>query len=250
MKHAEKYHFQDFTQTHYRGLLERMMSGYPIRSYTDFSADESFCIIRHDVDFSLDAALAIARIEAEAGAQSTFFLHFHNEWYNLLEARSALLIGQIKDLGHQIGLHFDAHYYEIQSPEPFEQHLANEKEWVEQVFNVTPQVFSFHNPTEYILGFEEHSYQGMLNTYSTYFKTQVGYCSDSNGIWRHARMADFLAAHEHPRIQILTHPGWWTENVDSPKQKIARIIQERGRATMDYYEQLLSAFERPNIDWE
>jgi hypothetical protein len=250
MNNSERYHFQDFTLDHYRELLTSMAEGYVFRGYTDFKEDESFCILRHDIDLSLKAALEVAHIEKEMGIQSTYFLHFHNEWYNLMEASSRRLVEQIQGLGHHVALHFDALYYTLDSAEEFEQHLAQEKQWMAQLFHVTPKVFSFHNPMGFTLTLEDASYQGMVNTYSSYFKTQVGYCSDSNGIWRHRRMADFLAAREDPRIQILTHPGWWTKEPDSPKSKVERITRERAAETIRYYTELLETCERPNIDWE
>ena len=40
-------------------------------------------ILRHDVDLSLDAALRMAELEAEAGAAATYFLMTRSEFYNL-----------------------------------------------------------------------------------------------------------------------------------------------------------------------
>ena len=40
-------------------------------------------ILRHDVDLSLEAALALAEVEAKAGAWSTWFLMTRSVFYNL-----------------------------------------------------------------------------------------------------------------------------------------------------------------------
>src|SRR5213075_2207995 len=44
-------------------------------------------LLRHDVDMSLDAALAMAELEAERGVAATYFLMTRGEFYNL-DARS------------------------------------------------------------------------------------------------------------------------------------------------------------------
>ena len=46
----------------------------PLRRLRGRAARRAICILRHDVDLSLDAALRMAELEAEAGARATYFL--------------------------------------------------------------------------------------------------------------------------------------------------------------------------------
>jgi hypothetical protein len=50
---------------------------------------------------------------------------------------------------------------------------------------------------------------GLINVYSHYFRNWVHYVSDSFGIWRFEDLHTVLENHEHARLQVLTHPGWW-----------------------------------------
>ena len=89
----------------------------------------------------------------------------------------------------------------------------------------------------------------MINTYSSFFRNEVGYCSDSNGYWRHKRLEDILNAKEYPCMQVLTHPIWWDKKIMSPKQKIRKCIEQRAKETENYYDKILDQMGRMNIDW-
>ncbi|KDB99137.1 hypothetical protein AZ18_4488, partial [Bordetella bronchiseptica D993] len=119
-------------------------------------------------------------------------------------------------LGHRIGLHFDCGYYGISSVAQLEDMLAMEARLLERVFGQRIDVFSFHNPDAWMLQQREVRYAGLLNTYSEFFRDQVGYCSDSNGYWRHRRLADVLEQAADHSLQVLTHPGWWVDEPMSP----------------------------------
>ena len=62
-------------------------------------------LLRHDVDLSLDAALRMAELEAEAGAAATYFLMTRSEFYNLDSPSGAAAIERLRELGHRVGLH-------------------------------------------------------------------------------------------------------------------------------------------------
>ena len=116
-------------------------------------------------------------------------------------------------------------------------------------FDIPVNVFSFHNPTEEVLKqYTLQNYCDMINTYSSFFRKKVGYCSDSNGYWRHRRLEDVLSVGNDTCMQVLTHPIWWDEHIMSPKEKIRKCIQNRAVATEDYYDHLLLEMERENID--
>ncbi|KDC30925.1 hypothetical protein L505_0136 [Bordetella bronchiseptica F4563] len=93
----------------------------------------------------------------------------------------------------------------------------------------------------------EARYAGLLNTYSEFFRDQVGYCSDSNGYWRHRRLADVLEQAADHSLQVLTHPGWWVDEAMSPRDRIARCAEGRAAATMRKYDEDLACFGRDNI---
>ncbi|MGZ4395766.1 MAG: hypothetical protein ACXVZ2_10440, partial [Gaiellaceae bacterium] len=68
---------------HYRELLEAIRAGGYRFAFFDRPPEPGTVILRHDVDLSLDAALTMAELEAEAGAAATYFLMTRSEFYNL-----------------------------------------------------------------------------------------------------------------------------------------------------------------------
>ena len=62
-------------------------------------------------------------------------------------------------------------------------------------------------------------------------------------------MIDFIKENNNKSLQILTHPVWWTKEIDSPKLKIEKLINHTGAIKKKFYEDTLSSFGRENIDW-
>lgn len=250
MSNAERYHFADFTLDNYRRLLRLAREKYPFRTYQDFDPHQRFLIWRHDLDFSPRAALEMARIEAAEGLQSTYFVLLHSQFYNLLEKAESDCISEILGLGHRLGLHFDCPYYAINREEELEELLRRERRMLEETFGHPIHAFSFHNPTPAVLHYDLDQYAGLTNTYSAYFKNQVGYCSDSNGYWRVRRLEEVLREGRDERLQVLTHPVMWPETVMSPMERVYRYLQAREARTKRDYVELLREGQRENVDWE
>lgn len=248
MSNAEKYHYADFTRGNYRQLLKLAKERFSFSSFEDYSKHDNFILWRHDIDFSVHSAYALAKIEAEEGISSTFFIHLHNEFYNAFEKEITELLKEILKLGHRAGLHFDCHFYSIKNEKELEANLKFEKEILEKLLNTDIRVFSFHNTTEEILSYNKDSYSGMINTYNRFFREKVGYCSDSNGYWRFKRLEDELTLGDNMTLQVLTHPAWWQEEILSPKQRIWRSIDGRAEKIKKYYDNTLKRMGRENID--
>lgn len=205
--------------------------------------------LRHDVDFSMNSALSLAKIEKKLKIRATYFILPHSDFYNLLEPEITGIVRNIIRLGHNIGLHFDSHYYKIRSEAELVKRLKFEKEFFEKLFDTQIQVFSFHNPDKFALGCTRYRYAGMVNTYAEFFKKKVSYISDSNGYWRHNRLYDVLSSAKEKSIQILLHPEWWQDKVMSPKERVWRCIDGRASKTGEKYLAVLKKFKRNHIDW-
>jgi len=250
MDKAIHYHFADFTVSNYRNLVRLAKAQYAFRSYRDFQPDERFVLWRHDIDMSVHRAVKLARVELEEGVKATYFLHLHSEFYNLLEREIRGLVGAIVSLGHNIGLHFDAHYYnEIDSDEAFEALLIRETRFVEQLCECSIHAFSFHNPTASTRAFGAQEYAGLFNADAARLRAEIPFCSDSNGYWRYRRLEDVLRKATDPCLQILTHPELWQDHVMSPKQRVYRCIDGRAEKTRTWYDNTLRSYGRENVDW-
>lgn len=249
MSNRIKYNFDDFTHASYRAYLKKAKENYVFRFYSDFSKEERFVLWRHDVDFSVHSAYELAKIENEESIKATYFLHLHNEFYNLFEKEIVVLVNEIIKMGHQIGIHFDTHFYNIQKENEIESTLIFEKNIIEKLFNIKVFAFSFHNTTPFILSCTRESYGNLINTYSAFFQNKIAYCSDSNGFWRYRRLHGVLDAASDRQLQVLTHPAWWTKEVLSPKERIWRCIDGRAENTKRWYDHIIISNGRENIDW-
>jgi hypothetical protein len=250
MKNEEKYYYADFTRQNYREIIRLAKRNYLFRTYDNFQQNEKFILWRHDVDYTMHSARKLAYIESEEGVISTFFLHLHNEYYNLLEKEISDCVYEIIGLGHRIGLHFDTEYYHLESPNQLEKPLLREKHILQDFFGQDINVFSFHNPSKAFLEWGNWECAGLVNTYSSYFWKNVEYCSDSNGYWRYKRLPDLLNKADAPCLQVLTHPVWWQDEVSSPRQRIQRCIDGRAEKNSIQYDKLLEYLGHRNIGKE
>jgi hypothetical protein len=243
------YKFCDFTHNEYEELLILAKKNFKFCNYKSIDNFNRSIVWRHDVDFSMHEAYNLAIIEHRHGISATYFLMMHSEYYNLFEKEISDLVKKILSLGHEIGLHFDSHYYGIFNEADLEKYLLFEKNLISHYFNKDIDVFSFHNTTDFTMSCIEWEYAGLINTYAKRFQSEFDYCSDSNGFWRFNRLKDVLAVKEGRSLQVLTHPEWWTHKVMSPKEKIDRCILGRTKKNQKLYAETLIKFQRENIDW-
>jgi hypothetical protein len=244
---VEQATYRDFTRDNYRRLIRLAKAKYPFATYAAVSLAERFVLWRHDVDMSVHAAAKLAGIEADEGVVATYFLMVRGRYYNLFERPVRDRVRSILALGHHLGLHF-----ELGSPEPadaadLEADLAQERRWLEELFGVEVRAFSFHDPTPAALSCCAFRYAGMVNCYAEAFRTAVGYCSDSNGCWRHRRLEDVLLAGAEERLQVLTHPEWWQEEPMAPRRRVHRCIDGRAERLKQFYDERLRELNRPNL---
>jgi hypothetical protein len=71
----------EFSLEHYRDLLEAAKAGGYRFAAFERRPEPGDLLLRHDVDLSLPAAVAMAEVEAEAGAWSTWFLLTRSVFY-------------------------------------------------------------------------------------------------------------------------------------------------------------------------
>lgn len=252
MSNSDKYRFADFTIDRYRQLIEVARGN----KFIFVAFDDVYPLVgkivlwRHDVEFSPHAALRMAEIEADAGVKATYFFQLHSEFYNVLEKEVSQIVARIKEFGHDIGLHFDSHYYDIQSENQLEDYLALDAAYFNRIFDVQIRTFSFHSTTPFILSCERSEYAGLLNVYSREFKTQFAYCADSTGFWRYERLEEVLNNPKVNRLQVLTHDAMWSDKVLPPRQRVFKAIDEHAQRLKKCYDAILKLRGAKNIDWQ
>lgn len=240
-------HKSDFTTDQYVELLRLAKKSYEFVGYGGCKPAGKYVFWRHDVDLSLNRAIRLAQLEHDEGVRATYFLNPHCEFYNLFEKGQTQIVKHILSLGHDVGLHFDAGVYQIESEAALDKLIVREKELLQDWFGVRANVFSFHNPNVFMLSCEKEEYGGLINCYSKHFKTSVSYCSDSNGYWRFRRLRDVLEAATDSCLQVLTHPELWQETVLSPRERVFRCVYGRASKAILGYDQVLAEPGRINL---
>lgn len=252
MTNQEKYKFEEFTLNNYRNLLILAKNNkFQFSSFHDEHPSDSKEILwRHDVEFSPFVALQMAKIEEKEAIKATYFFQMHSELYNVLEKEVSLIVHQIMDLGHDIGLHFDSHYFDISNDSELEKYLKIDTAYFNTIFDYELKSFSFHNTNKFTLSREQKEYAGLINVYSKYFKENFAYCADSTGFWRFEPLDEVLMKPEIKKLQVLTHDSMWSELALSPRQRVFQSIDYNAQRQKEWYDTTLQKFGAKNIDWD
>ena len=96
-----------FSYEGYVDIIERVNDKLPIVDFSDVLINklDKFCIVRHDIEFSVDRALELANVESMFGINSTYTVQLRNNTYNALSEKNIESVREIRKLGHHIGLH-------------------------------------------------------------------------------------------------------------------------------------------------
>lgn len=245
-----RYRFDDFTLPNYRRLVELAKeSGFEFSFFNrDYASTGKVVLWRHDVEFSPHVALKMASIEKACGARATYFFQLHSEFYNLLEKEVTQIVLDIKSMGHEIGLHFDSHFFDVQNEEQLERYLLLDADYFQSILGSKVRAFSFHNTTPFILSCERLDYAGILNVYSQHYKTYFSYCADSTGFWRYELLEDVLRNPNSRRLQVLTHDAMWSEKSLAPRKRVFLAIDDHARSLKNYYDAALKHYGAKNVD--
>jgi hypothetical protein len=175
-----------FDLTHYGELLDAARAGGYRFAGFEQPPGTGDVLLRHDVDLSLDAALTLAELEAEAGATATYFLMTDSVFYNLASSEGVAAIATLRNLGHRVGLH--AVYPNAVFDDRFD------------------PVVAWHNPDP---GFMTRPVDGAVNVMQEGYFDPPTYRSDSNQRWRSGCPHEELRAGGFPWLQLLVHPEIW-----------------------------------------
>jgi hypothetical protein len=201
----------DFSLAHYRELLRAAQAGGYRWAGFDRAPAAGDVILRHDVDLSLQGALAMAEVEAEEGAWSTWFLMTRSVFYNLASKEGEQAIARLRELGHRIGHHavwpgvdFDARF---------------------------DRVVAWHNPDpEYM----HEPVEGMVNVMGAPFFDPDHYRSDSNQRWRHGCPHEQIARGEFEWLQFLTHPEIWAFDGATMRESMESMLDADRAARLEH----------------
>jgi len=217
-----------FSPEGYRKIIEYgLEKGYKFISFKDFEKNkhqEKICILRHDIDLSLDLAFEMAEYEYELNIKSTYFILLFNDFYNPLSPKSRKLIRIISDLGYEIGFHWNPLDY-INSENPyhdFKKHL----ELLQSIAGESVKSVSNHLPT--INGNIKIRLppEGFINAYDSLFfnSGSFTYVSDSSMRWRQYIPIGLMK--DGRGVHFLVHPIWWMIEGNKLKEKIKNLTEK------------------------
>jgi len=234
----------DLSYSHYKAILENALSAdYRFSGFhtlpRDIETKERLIYLRHDVDSSLSRAVPLARIEAELGVQSTYFVMVNSPIYTLFEEESLALMQEIKALGHWVGLHVDSAIMPHIGLHSIDELARNLLVALAPFIDLT-RVASFHRPGSEILG---KSFETFVSTYEPRFFSQIKYLSDSRGKWREGCPCEALKGGRYPQLQLLMHPIWWSEAEQRDVTELAEEVLEARRGTCLRYLRTMEPFK-------
>ena len=200
----------DFSIRHYRELLRAAKDGGYRFAGFGRAPEPGDLLLRHDVDLSLDAALAMAEVEAEEAVGATYLLMTRSAFYNLASAEGERALARLRELGHRVGHH--AVWPHVDLDERFD------------------PVVAWHNPDpEYM----QAEIDGAANVMRPPFFDRDHYRSDSNQHWRRGCPHEQLARHDLEWLQLLVHPEIWVYDGATMRESMEAFLDADRAARLE-----------------
>lgn len=223
MARSKKSEVSNFSYDYYKKMLQTCLDKkYVISSFEKYSAKNAKTVIlRHDVDYTMDGLLDLATIERELGCAATYFFRIHAHEYNIFEPITYTIMGRLKAMGHEIGLHFEAMNVGRALKIDPQDLLQREIQIMNTVLGSPIRSISEHREvsgTVHSTPLYEECFSAEKTmkamgvkffAMSREFSKNMKYLSDSNACWREGDILKHLG--KHNRFQILVHPDWWFE---------------------------------------
>ena len=208
-----------FSYQEYQTIVNSISTHVPIVQFDTVNSDtEKYCVIRHDVEFSIERALMLAKVEVNLGVRSTYVFQICNNNYNPFSHKNKEYIHQIHALGHDIGVHIHLGNFN-EYDESVESYIIKQSQLLSLALDYPVNKFSMHRPLrkhiENII-----SIPGYINmsdkkffTYTDNFNVYdlpVLYLADSNHAWKYGNPLD-IDFSKISKMQLNCHPFSWTE---------------------------------------
>ncbi len=220
-----------FSFDHYRYILKKAeRCDYKILSCDEYhknreSLPERYVILRHDIEHYPDRAVEFAKIEAEFGFISTYFVRVHAKAYNIFNYKVYYDLKSIIEMGHEVGLHTEPIDFSRTSGEDPEKVFQKELEVLRVILSypvkgVCPHVdWTEYNNIDFFKHIKLKQFGLHYHTYQSEFFKENFYVSDGQHYyWKNYQNGDLLKTKlcpckiiekGIPNIYLLTHPMNW-----------------------------------------
>lgn len=225
----------EFSYRFYIELINVLKGALPLLDFAQIKPEmERFFLLRHDVEFSVEKAYDMARLEHELlGVNSSYFFQIRNYSYNPLALKNLQLIRKIADMGHKIGLHVNTSG--LEDSKQIDHFIKNDCALLERGLGLPIERFSLHRPSFKLLN-ARIQINGLINTYDDlYFhlyekdkpqQLNVHYFSDSEHRWKYGSPLEQLNP-AIQKIQLLIHPYSWSEQGLDNSQNFKDLIAKK-----------------------
>jgi hypothetical protein len=218
---------ENFSYDYFVRILRTVREKFNLRLLEDGLAAQSAqpqLFLRHDVDVSINRALAMAEIEAEHGVQATYMFIPNSRLYDIQRDRE--LLRRFISLNHEVSLHFDVDEHGRGQEATISDVLIGLERDCQIISDITSKPvrsISFHRPMpQFLRG--ELTVAGRTNAYAAIL--MESYISDSKGEWRSGEPLGFLQATTEPIVQLLIHPIWWGIRHMKARERLEEFYQD------------------------
>lgn len=209
----------NFSYTQYKTIIQNIRKHLPIVRFDNItSSTDKYCVLRHDVEFSVERALSLAKLEHELGISSTYVFQICNNNYNPFSHKNKIHILEIAELGHDIGIHVHLGNFN-EEEQSVENYIIKQAHLLSLALDYPINKYSIHRPLQKHIAtpLEIPGYINMsapqFFTYSQQFSIYdlpVLYLADSNHDWKYGNPLEIDFGRIN-KLQVNCHPFSWTE---------------------------------------
>ena len=223
-----------FDTSSYERLLRRVRdAGRPFLEFDDREAREGV-LLHHEVELSLDRALAMARLEATLRIDGTYCVPLEAPIEDSSTVTYADTVRTLSQLGHEVGLRFDprAHWEEPPSDAAVRRRIDDRREVLSRLIGEPVEVVSLRRPTERLRTLE---LEGAVNASRRPDVPGFRRVSDREWVDREP-----FAGGVPGRFRLVVHPGLW-HPVERPEREVLEGYRRAAHERVDAYFDALDA---------
>lgn len=225
-----------FSYDGYKVLLKKLKKKRTPIFFKEYKTyKKPFIIIRHDIEYFVDAAVELAKIENSLGIKSTFFFLLTSS-YNIFSERNIFLIQKIKKMGHNFGIHYDPVVIN-QNKINFNNNLKKQISLFESFFKVKIQSLSCHRPK---IKFLKYYDKKVFNVYDKKFQKSVKYFSDSQQVFRE-NVENLINSDEN--LHLLIHDYTWSNKNDKWENNIIKYFKRNVKEEERYMKKIIKEWQ-------
>lgn len=229
-----------FSYDDYREIIKYLKETNHYMGYKEAINNSEFAIMRHDVEYSVERAYELSKVELDMYFTSTFFFQLTNNSYNVLSRKNMAMIREMHEAGQTIGLHYALNG--LTDMNVIRKEIVRDIGIMSEMLGFDIDTFSIHRPIKEVLA-ENIKLPGIINAYQDDFFTfgenitdetpvDVKYMSDANHIWRYGYPTEDNIKN-NKKVQILTHPFAWTPEGYDNKDNYKSLIEEKELELID-----------------